>query len=363
MTALLGRLIREPLVHFFGLALLIFAAYGLLNQHAFSAKPRIEVDSARIEQISGLFQRTWKRQPTPDELNSLIADYVNGEIYYREAQRMGLDTDDAVVRQRMRLKMDLMLDVAVDQLQPTDKDLAEYLAAHADEFRTEPAIAFEQVFLRPDLHPGTLDKDAASLLDQLQKGQVTDVTAAGDATQLPETTPLTLVSRIARDFGEDFAAALAGLPVGNMERPGDVRLRRASREGDGSQGRRGSAAGRSASRGGARMEERPPQGTRGPAAGGLHEALRHRHRSCGGTCAMTLRSLIAVLVAMFWACAAAQAHELRPAFLDMEETSPNVFAVVWKVPAAGDMRLPLDLELPATCASAHRAPVNSTTIT
>jgi hypothetical protein len=219
VTALLGRLIREPLVHFFGLALLIFAAYGLLNQHAFSSKPRIEVDSARIEQITGLFQRTWKRPPTADERKNLIADYVTGEVYYREAQRMGLDTDDAVVRQRMRLKMDMMVDVAVDQLQPTDKDLATYRASHADEFRTEPSLAFEQVFLRPDLHPGSLDKDAAILLEQLQKGEATDMATAGDVTQLPEVTPLTPASRIARDYGDDFAAAVARLPGGTWSGP------------------------------------------------------------------------------------------------------------------------------------------------
>lgn len=219
VTALLGRLIREPLVHFLGLALLIFAAYGLLNQHAFSVKPRIEVDSARIEQISGLFERTWKRLPTPDELKNLIADHVNGEIYYREAQRLGLDTDDAVVRQRMRLKMDMMLDVAVDQMQPSDQELEDYLAAHPAAFRTEPLFAFEQVLLRHDLHPGTLDKDAASLLDQLQKGQVTDIATAGDATQLPGMTPLTGQSRIARDYGADFATGLVGLPLGSWSGP------------------------------------------------------------------------------------------------------------------------------------------------
>ncbi len=219
MIAFLGRLIREPLVHFLGLALLIFAAYGLLNQHAFSSKPRIEVDGARIEQITGLFERTWKRPPTPDELKNLIADYVNGEIYYREAQRMGLDTDDAVVRQRMRLKMEMMLDVAVDQMQPTDQELAEYLAAHAAVFRTESSLAFEQVFLRPDLHPGTLEQDAASLLDRLQNGSVTDLATTGDATQLRLGTPMTLASRIALDFGADFAAALAALPVGTWSGP------------------------------------------------------------------------------------------------------------------------------------------------
>ena len=64
---------------------------------------------------------------------------------------------------------------------------------------------------------------------------------------------------------------------------------------------------------------------------------------------MTLRTILAALLAMFCACATAEAHELRPAFLDMEEIAPDDFAVVWKVPAAGDMRLPIDLQLPATC--------------
>ena len=65
---------------------------------------------------------------------------------------------------------------------------------------------------------------------------------------------------------------------------------------------------------------------------------------------MRLRTILAALLAIFWVCTAAGAHELRPAFLDMQETAPDVFAVVWKVPAAGDMRLPLDLQLPANCA-------------
>jgi hydrogenase/urease accessory protein HupE len=64
---------------------------------------------------------------------------------------------------------------------------------------------------------------------------------------------------------------------------------------------------------------------------------------------VTWRGLLAVVVALFWACSTAHAHELRPAFLDMQETSADVFAVVWKVPAAGNMRLPLDLELPVNC--------------
>lgn len=45
------------------------------------------------------------------------------------------------------------------------------------------------------------------------------------------------------------------------------------------------------------------------------------------------------------------AHEIRPAYLDMRETAPGAFAVVWKVPAQGEMRLGLYVRLPETCAA------------
>lgn len=47
--------------------------------------------------------------------------------------------------------------------------------------------------------------------------------------------------------------------------------------------------------------------------------------------------------------AAARADELRPAYFAMRETRPSEFAVLWKVPAAGDLRLRLYVRLPEAC--------------
>lgn len=45
----------------------------------------------------------------------------------------------------------------------------------------------------------------------------------------------------------------------------------------------------------------------------------------------------------------ASAHELRPAYLQLDETAPGQYTVLWKVPAAGDRRLGLYLTLPDRC--------------
>lgn len=43
------------------------------------------------------------------------------------------------------------------------------------------------------------------------------------------------------------------------------------------------------------------------------------------------------------------ADEIRPGYLELKESSPNVFAVVWKVPAKGDRKLSLRAQLPSNC--------------
>lgn len=58
--------------------------------------------------------------------------------------------------------------------------------------------------------------------------------------------------------------------------------------------------------------------------------------------------LLACIVQAF-AAGPVSAHELRPAYLDMRETAPETFSVLWKVPARGDFRLSLNVRLPGTC--------------
>ncbi|MBI1359987.1 MAG: HupE/UreJ family protein [Alphaproteobacteria bacterium] len=57
------------------------------------------------------------------------------------------------------------------------------------------------------------------------------------------------------------------------------------------------------------------------------------------------------LCALASAAPAALAHEIRPAFLQIEETDPDTYDLMWKTPAQGDMRLALNVELPDACSN------------
>ncbi|MFS2176876.1 HupE/UreJ family protein [Rhizobium pisi] len=61
-----------------------------------------------------------------------------------------------------------------------------------------------------------------------------------------------------------------------------------------------------------------------------------------------LAKLLAVLMPVLLATTG-YAHEIRPAYLDMRETVSDEFAVVWKIPAQGNMRLGLYVDLPKPC--------------
>jgi len=56
------------------------------------------------------------------------------------------------------------------------------------------------------------------------------------------------------------------------------------------------------------------------------------------------------LVLLFLLPSLAHAHEVRPAYLELREEAGESFAVLWKVPARGEARLALAVELPAICA-------------
>lgn len=206
---MIRRLLKEPLIHFLALALGIFALYGVLNRPDDQRQDEIVVTGAKIEQLAGLFAKTWQRPPTATEVKGLIDDHLKEEILYREALVLGLDKDDTMIRRRLRLKMEFLSQAEADAASPSDAELEAFLKANADRFRIEPMLALRQVFLSPERHGELIEQQVASILEMVRSNPARDVAALGDATILPAELPPTRKAAIAQIFGAGFAEAVA----------------------------------------------------------------------------------------------------------------------------------------------------------
>ena len=58
------------------------------------------------------------------------------------------------------------------------------------------------------------------------------------------------------------------------------------------------------------------------------------------------RLACALLIGTMLAVSTARAHEVRPAYLELEESAPGAFSVLWRTPVLAGMRLPITLKLP-----------------
>jgi hypothetical protein len=212
--ALLSKIVREPLVHFVVIGAAVFGLYALVSGgNREDARGTIVVTEGRVQQLAQVFAKTWQRPPTRQELHGLIDAYIKEEVYYREALKLGLDRDDTLIRRRMQQKMEFVTEPSDELLRADDAALQTFLDAHKAEFRIEPRIAFEQVFLNPD-RPGEAALVRAKQTLEVLKASAPGETPPdiGDPTLLPTSMPLSPFSGIARNFGDAFAANVVDLP-------------------------------------------------------------------------------------------------------------------------------------------------------
>jgi hypothetical protein len=206
----LERLLREPLLHFFVFGGLIFLLYVAVSGPTPEPVDTIVIEPARIEQLGVGFQRVWRRPPTVDELRALVDGFIREEIYYREALALGLDRNDTVVRQRLRQKMEFLMDTGADLLEPAAGELEAYLAANEQTFRREARLALEQVYLGET--PTAESIEAA--LSAHQSDPATDPSPWSEHALLPAELGLSPPSAVDGVFGNGFFDRLAEIPAG-----------------------------------------------------------------------------------------------------------------------------------------------------
>ncbi|MCU0789281.1 MAG: peptidylprolyl isomerase [Verrucomicrobia bacterium] len=214
------RLIREPLVHFLLLGAALFALDSALSRKAASPADEIVVSQGQIENLTANFAKAWQRAPEPEELKTLVDEYVKEEMLSREAIKLGLDRQDPVIRQRLQQKMEFLAEDLSATVDPTDEELANYLEQNPERFQQDARFTFRQVYLDPDKRGTNIDADAAALLGRLRAGGARiEIDDLGDRLLLPREFIKEPRAAVSAQFGLEFANALGRAPAGEWSGP------------------------------------------------------------------------------------------------------------------------------------------------
>jgi hypothetical protein len=214
----MNRVLREPLLHFVVLGALIFFVYSQTDDAAAPSDTRIVITAGQQQNLVQTFERTWQRPPTRSEFDGLIDDYIRQELAYRQAQSMGIDRDDIVVRRRLRQKLEMFAGDLVDSRPPTIAELQGHFEENADRYRLPVIYSLRQVFFRTGDDFAAAEAKAEDALEKLRAGKVAP-NAIGDRTLLPAVLVEASETLVGSRFGHEFATALEAVETGKWSGP------------------------------------------------------------------------------------------------------------------------------------------------
>ena len=156
------------------------------------------------------FAASWMRPPTEREMQGLIDSHIRNEVYYREALAMGMDRNDQVIQNRLRQKLELLMDDLASVTVPSEQMLRQYLRENEADFRTDYTVSFIQVYINPENHADP-ETEARRVLGKLKEGAPPE--ELGDRTFAGYVFQESRQSDVARQFGAELVRELTGLPM------------------------------------------------------------------------------------------------------------------------------------------------------
>lgn len=201
--------LAEPLLHFFLIGALLFAAYAVRDRGGDNTPRAVRLTGAEVNWLTQNWARQWQRPPSDEELRSLVAGYVEELLLARRAEELGLDDNDTVIRRRLAQKMDFLVTDTAAVTEPDEAALRQFHAARRAHYAAPERVSFSQRYFT----------DAAAAhraLAVLAKRADADV---GEPSSLPGEYLDLDGPAVASVFGEEFADRLSGLAPDQWQGP------------------------------------------------------------------------------------------------------------------------------------------------
>ena len=214
----LRSLLREPLLHFVLIGAALFALERAVRREPppRAQDPRIVVGADVRASLAETWSATHGQAPSPADLDTLVAQWIDDEVLYREGLARGLDRDDPRVRDRVASKMAHVVKAEVVVPEPAEADLRAWFDGHRERWAKTDLFDFVQVFVLGDDEAARAR--ATDLLAKLQAGA--DPAGLGDTFSGGRHYRRRKLDDLARSFGDEFVTGMA------EQTPGTWALRR-----------------------------------------------------------------------------------------------------------------------------------------
>lgn len=195
--------LREPLVQFILLGLLIYLGVALHEQAVVQDNRAVTIDAAVIDHLKGLYEVRYGYLPDDQTLEELVENYIMDEVLYREALKLGFDEGDEIIRQRLVQKMLFLLKDSAGIEPPADTALEAWFKSNNEEFRSPGKVSFSHRYFSPEHgETGAAAARAALALQQIAGQDGEQAPNAGDDFPLQETYMALDRNEVVRIFGD-----------------------------------------------------------------------------------------------------------------------------------------------------------------
>jgi parvulin-like peptidyl-prolyl isomerase len=251
----MARLLRAPLAHFLALGGALLALRTWLDPPR-APRPRVVITAADVARLAEAWTEAHGTSPDAKAREGLVNQAIDEELLYREALARGFDRQDGAVRERLvrlggfvgeesardrealerdarRLgleRSDLvirrhlveMMELAAGWVSeadlPSEPELREYLARHAEHFAQPARVRLTHVYLSEDARRDATTADALALLEELRGSGAEAGAGRGDAFIRGAAFDGSR-DELARAFGTRFAEAVDRAPSGEWFGP------------------------------------------------------------------------------------------------------------------------------------------------
>lgn len=192
------QLIREPTVHFFIIALIIFGLYALTQA---GNENLLEIDQREIDARIFMQELSRGEELSPQQRELVTAFYIEEQILVREALAMELDNDERI-HDILAQKMRHVLSGSI--IQPTDEELRAHYEENRTRFETPATLDIDELVF------DSRDPLGDSIVEALRQGSDSDTLlalSAGTVASLNNVNGVDLANIFDQQFADRVLAA------------------------------------------------------------------------------------------------------------------------------------------------------------